>query len=942
MSNKCTTFFCKTYLFIAILLLTGCATNDNNLDPTIGSLGSRVVEIEPIEPQAEFTFNRKQAIKSYRSLIAITENSIGTGDEIRRLADLELEASLDSRFSDDSTSQQQGEQESQEAIRGYERYLKRYPNRKDNDYILYQLSRAYAIDANPDKSLSLLNRLVSNYPESRFIDEVQFRRGEDLFVMREYEQAEAAYGVIVKQFPDSIFYEKALYKYGWSQFKQNHYADAIDNYIALLDLNAQTGKVQAISLNNDLSRAERELLEDVVNVASLAFSYEADKISLTDYFNKKGQRQFEPLLYLNLGALYQSKERVTDSAEVYLAFGKRYPSSKYTAEFHERAISSYQEAGFASLVLQEKIAFINRYDIGTQYWVKQDRDTQKTLQPVLTRHLNDLATHFHALARESKKASDYKVAANWYRHYLRSFPNDKDAAQINFLLAESLYDARQYSNAIVEYETTAYQYAAHKNSAEAGYAALLTYDALLQKDKTKQNKIFQQERVASALKFSQTFPQDARMPAVLLQSAKQFFEWKDYRNAIQVGYQLADNLQLDKNIQQATWTIIGHSHFSVKRYANAEQAYLTLLPMLPKNSKQTTEVRESIAASIYKQGEAERQAGNHLQAAHHFTRLGKVVPNSPTRIIAEYDATTAFIELKDWAQAISLLETFRKRYPNQKKWRQGINEKLALAYSQNGDNALAAKEMIALSSSTKASERKRDLMWRAAELYQDAGQSSEAISIYKNYVKLFPKPLERSIELQHRIAESYKAPKDNKKRQYWLNQMVVADANGKAERSPRSKYLAATATIELTIPIQQSFQSAKLTVPLKNSLQKKKELMQQSIKAYTKAISYQVEEVTTEATFQIAEIYHDFANALLNSQRPKGLDEEQLEEYNLLLEEQAYPFEEKAIDIHIANFKRIPKGTYDQSVKNSLQVLGKLMPFRYAKSEAAQSHVELP
>ena len=137
-----------------MVLLASCASNDNNLEQTIGSLDSRSVQIEPIdEPQVEFTISRQQAIKSYRSLVAITEDGIGTGNEIRRLADLELEASLDSRFSDDATDQKQGEQESQQAIRGYERYLKRYPNRKDNDYILYQLSRAYAIDAKPDKSL---------------------------------------------------------------------------------------------------------------------------------------------------------------------------------------------------------------------------------------------------------------------------------------------------------------------------------------------------------------------------------------------------------------------------------------------------------------------------------------------------------------------------------------------------------------------------------------------------------------------------------------------------------------------------------------------------------------------------------------------------------------------------------------------------------------------
>ncbi len=117
--------------------------------------------------------------------------------------------------------------------------------------------------------------------------------------------------------------------------------------------------------------------------------------------------------------------------------------------------------------------------------------------------------------------------------------------------------------------------------------------------------------------------------------------------------------------------------------------------------------------------------------------------------------------------------------------------------------------------------------------------------------------------------------------------------------------------------------------------------MQQSIDAYSKAMNYQVAEVTTEATYQIAEIYHDFAKSLMNSQRPKGLDEEQLEEYELLLEEQAFPFEEKAIDIHLANFKRIPEGTYDEPTRKSLQVLGQLMPFRFAKVESADVYVDI-
>ncbi|MCZ6797397.1 MAG: tetratricopeptide repeat protein [Gammaproteobacteria bacterium] len=931
---------CYRLRFIIVLtgLISGCASNDANLEPTIGSLSEKTAQIDP---QVQFKTSRQQAIDSYRALVQITENGIGSGDEIRRLADLELEASLDNRLADESVKQQQGLQESRNAIKGYEDYLKLYPNRGDNDYILYQLSRAYALDSKPEQSLDALDRLTSKFPDSRYIDEAQFRRGEDLFFLREYAAAEDAYEVVIKQHPDSLYYEKSLYKSGWAQFKQNRFRDALDSYIAVLDFNASSHKIYPMGLSPDLSRADKELLDDVVRVTSLVFSYEAEEMSLRDYFNQAGQREYEPLIYLSLGDHYMDKQRLTDAADIFLAYGKQYPYSRYTPEFHQKAILGYQKAGFSTLVLEQKQVFVTRYDVNTEFWKRQDQTSRSDLKPALTKHLRDLATHYHAQARASKKVADYNVAANWYRHYLRSFPDDRDAHQINFLLAESLFDARQYASAIEEYEKTAYRYPTHKNSAEAGYAALLSYDALFQQSKSHRTKTFQQQRTGSALKFSQAFPSDPRMPAVLLQSAKQLFEWQDYPNATQAAYRLVDDQRIDKDIHRSAWTIIGHSHYSTGQYNDAEAAYIALLPLLPKNSKTSSEIREQLAASIYKQGEAERNAGNHLAAAGHFSRLGVVVPDSPKRVVADYDAATAYIELKDWPQAIVLLKSFRKRYPREQRWKTGVSEKLALAYSMQGNHALAAGEMMIVAASTQSATRKRDLMWGAAELYQKAGIKAEAIAIYKTYVRAYPDPLKKSIELQFRIAESYREANNTKQLHYWLNEIIKADANAKGQRSSRSKYLAATASIELTQPLQRSFESVKLTVPLKKSLKKKKRLMQQSIAAYTRALDYQVEEVTTEATYQIAEIYHSFANALLDSQRPRGLDEEQLEEYELLLEDQAYPFEEKAIDIHLTNFRRIPKGAYNQSVKNSLKVLGDLMPFRYGKMEVADAYVQL-
>lgn len=264
-----------------------------------------------------------------------------------------------------------------------------------------------------------------------------------------------------------------------------------------------------------------------------------------------------------------------------------------------------------------------------------------------------------------------------------------------------------------------------------------------------------------------------------------------------------------------------------------------------------------------------------------------------------------------------------------------------MAYTKSGQGAKAAGEMLVLAAASGDASYQRDMMWQAADLYNKSGKQAKAVSIYKSYVKKYPQPLEPAIEARHYLAEDAHKQKQPKEWGFWLNEIVKADRNGGKQRTARTNYLAAKATLQLVRPYQLSYQRVKLNIPLKKSLKKKKSLMQQTIKAYEIAMSYKVAEVTTAATYQIGEVYHDFARALMKSQRPKGLSGEELEQYDLLLEEQAYPFEEKAIDIHVANANRTQDGIYDEWVKNSLEVLGTLQPVRYAKIERIESYVEV-
>jgi hypothetical protein len=146
----------------------------------------------------------------------------------------------------------------------------------------------------------------------------------------------------------------------------------------------------------------------------------------------------------------------------------------------------------------------------------------------------------------------------------------------------------------------------------------------------------------------------------------------------------------------------------------------------------------------------------------------------------------------------------------------------------------------------------------------------------------------------------------------------------------------------LAEPVLRRFNVVKLNQPLADSLKLKRSLMEDVIKVYTTAADYGVAEVTTAATFRLGEVYERFSKDLMDSERPGNLDEAALEQYELLLEEQMFPFEEKAIDLYKANADRAANGVYDEWVKKSFDSLASLMPARYAKVERSEDVVTAP
>jgi TolA-binding protein len=916
------------------LLLGGCSLlspfGPDDDPPTVGSLtASDLPETGTIEAGD----NREAAMRHYEAFLKEAPDNALVPEAMRRLADLHLSREQDALMA--GTALPGGRSRAAEL---YAELLQRFPDHERNDSALYQLARAHEQGGDPEPSMQALTSYSDSYRSGDKYDEVQFRRGEYLFVRRDYARAEQAYQAVIAQGKASNFYLQAVYKLGWARFKQNDYEPALNAYVQLLDETIASHDTATVP--DSLPRAEQERLDDTLRAVSLSFSYLGANSEIRDYFRRHGKRSYEPLLYAKLAALHLSKERFTDAAETYSLFADVHPQHREAPLFQSRVIDVYKQAGFSERVLEEKQAFVERYEPGSRYWKQHDPAKSPDVMAQVQRHLRDVARHYHALAQQQNKQPVYAEAGRWYRLYLNAFPKSEQAPLMNFLYAELLTSSAQHGAAASEYERTAYAYGQHDKAAEAGYAALLAYQKHEPILAGHSKAEWHRAGINSALRFATEFPDHKQALPVRTRAAQQLYALKDHTAAIAAARPVTEAGAAPDALQLSAWTVIAHAQFDLQDYQRAEAAYQQVLARTGRTDKQYGKLQEKLAASIYKQGEQEKLAGDLSAAADHFLRIADAVPSSSVNTTAQYDAAAAYIELKRWPQAIAILERWRRSNPEH-ELQADVTRKLAVLYQENKQPLRAAGEFERIAASEKDPSLRREAAWTTATLYQQSGRDRQSIDAYSRFVEQFPRPVEQAMEARHQLVQLYEKHNDAGKQRYWQQQIVEADRTAGTDRTDRTRFLAAHARLALVAGDYAAYQRVKLKEPLKENLARKKKFMKATVKGYNEAAAYQVSAITTEATFRIGQLYADFGEALMASERPGNLSSEELEQYEILLEEQAYPFEEKAIEVHEANAQRIAGGIYDSWVRKSMATLAELMPVRYAKEEKSENFVAI-
>lgn len=796
-----------------------------------------------------------------------------------------------------------------EVIAKCEALLRMYPGDAGNAELLYQMAYSYERIKQHDKALQVLTLLVDDYALSPLWREAQFRRAERLFDRREYAAAAAAYRTLIAGEPTQSFHKQALYKLGWAHLKLGSLVPMQEFFYDLLD---------ALPLGEDITmlpELDQALAKDAIKALSIAYADTPASTWITnDLANRTNRPAYLNQLYEVVAEIYWQQQRYQEAADTLLTLVESFPQHVRAPWNMMRAAEGYELAGMLGRAQEMCEALMTRYGYTSEYWGKADQGQKERLAAELQKIELHMARYYHGQGQRSGKAADFKLAARAYQTYLDRFGQSEAAGEVNFLLGEAEYEMGNYAAAITAYNKAAFDFPRHKYSAESAYAALLTWQKRVDLPDEPRAKGFE----ASMASYISHFQDDARWPAVIQKKVEEQFANADYRGALASARLMQRAMDsMGKKLGPAILSLIAQCEYELGEFGAAEQTARRVAP---------DQQNPQLAAAIYRQGQQAYQRQQWQEAAGHFTRVPEMAEDYA---LAQYFAGSAYHQIKDFHRAQPLLKTFLTLMPAH-ELAHDARTKLVEAAEAEGLWEEAASQLEILAPAAKTEDQHRTLLWRAASAYTKAGRAREAAQVYERMVVWFIKPLDMLMEAHLSLAAWYRSQGEVKRQRAHLE--AVAKKMPYAKDDAALRGLVGRAVFALAESDGQACQETVLKAPLETAVKRKKEFLQSAIYYYKQALELDSKQATL-VTYQMAKLYQDFAADLIESERPTGLDKEEREMYQLMLEEQAYPFEEKAIALFERNVTEHASNSQDSWVINSQLALKKLRPAQATRQE---------
>ncbi|MDC0661915.1 tetratricopeptide repeat protein [Marinobacter sp. SS21] len=909
-------------VFVSTLLMRS-AWGQDSFQVNLNQDGETIAEMRPVflrfSAQAMPAISPREVARRYQRLFDHSAEPEVRIDALNRLVNLQAQADVELGY-----SPEQEQRVYREALESYDEILERGAFQGRLDELLYQMAKAHAYAGHGDQSRDRLKQLVGLYPGSPLVAEAGFRVAESAFAAGNYREAEVMYQGVLSATPSGAVQglrAKARYMLGWSQYKRSSYRQAGATFLEVLDhYRDVTDNFQQIP------SAAIDLIDDAFRVLALIAMQQGGEDYLAMLISEFGERSYSDLLYDRLADLYVARQRPLRSVTVMKAFLERMPEHPSVPAVRAQLVDVLASNGHDQAARTARAEYVAAYapPVSFERLTAEDRERWRDY----SRQLADY--HYHhasAVSEQASRGPEFAKAAGYYSGLSARLQDDP--GPVLRLAGDAWLQANQYQAALDHYHQAAYQTPNYPEAADAAWAALSLQARALDGELMLDGGVADYAHAAE--RYIARFPHDHRGSGLLSDLTNRMLTARNYSAVDRYGQEALGHAAVTLEERYSSWLALAQAFAETGQHPPSENAWRKALalalakPALLSEEQGLEQIRHQLGTSIYRQAEQADALGHTDIAVAHYLRIEAVAAGSELAIRARFDAANCLLKGERWQPAVNELKRFRSDFANHPLGDR-IGTKLVYAYQASGQLRRAAEELLNIAEQADDGWAFRH---QAAELFHEAGDTADRNQLYQSYLDLGVSVMDgaehlRQQRMRQRLSESSMQPGR-------LREALVRNELASEWHTDDSLTWAANAALALGIAAGERFAGIELTHPLPDSLSRKQHALDEARSYFQKAGRLGGESLRSETRYRHAELYRLLASHLMNSSRPNGLTELESSQYEMLLEEQAYPFEEMAIELYAQNHLLLQDGHYDDWIERSMAMLAELFPGRYAR-----------
>jgi TolA-binding protein len=536
----------------------------------------------------------------------------------------------------------------------FARVLKDYPWFSQYDLALYVDGFLAYEQGKQDEAIDRFNRILKDFPRSRFVADAHMARAESLFNGKyDYQAALVEYEEVLK-YKNSELYGLALFKSAWCMWRLGRSEEAAKRFVTVFEVTdgakGPAGKANAAQ-RQQLDELQAEALKYLVEVFT-----EDEKNTAQDvygFLTKIGGDRFAGKVVRALAVQFYDQSHYDRGIEAYELLLKLEPASSDAGGWVVQIAQGYNAIEDWPKLRTTYDRAVTGYTAGSA-WAKTQGDPLVVARTSadIEKQLKEHALQLHAKAQKDKTSrAEFEGAAGLYSVYLSKFDAEKGAYQIHYYLGEIYFHHLDKGNdAATQYMAAARNMP--KDEAEREPLKAQRHDAIynaiaaLEKVRTGElearkkqparegGSAFQEteadKKFAEALElYAQLYPTDPALPELFFRQGRQYYDYGVYDSAVKIWGSLLEKFPRSQ-YALAAGELILDSFNRAKNYENIE-TWARRLKSAPAFASDVNQKKLDtlIVQAVFKQGEQKAAAGEHGDAARAYLRAAKEFPNDP-------------------------------------------------------------------------------------------------------------------------------------------------------------------------------------------------------------------------------------------------------------------------------------------------------------------------